>query len=196
MTKLARGIFAALLAALIALLAPCLAFADEAPEASESASASEQDEGAEDAPAIASMTTAEYVFDTMRKTAMPIVWLNRDTLFQRWYEWESVENQDFESANEDGSLSEWQEDWYISHDWSDYGIAIANLEPGDVVVVDGRVILMLGRDLWPSGVINWDVYDVVGWDKVVFQTCFGDESVWIAYGIPIYPTEELLAAYR
>ena len=69
------------------------------------------------------------------------------------------------------------------------------LEPGDAVTVNGRTILILGREIWPAGSINWDIYDAIGWDKVVFQTCFGDDEIWIAYGIPVHPSEEFLAAH-
>ena len=49
---------------------------------------------------------------------------------------------------------------------------------------------------WPSGSINWDIYDAIGWDKVVFQTCLGDSAIWISYGVPVHPTPEFLAAHQ
>lgn len=131
----------------------------------------------------------------IRAVAAPIAGLDKNTLFQRQYDWEAVENLNFDSANEDGSLSEWQEDWFISHDWSDYGYVIANLEPGDAVTVNGETILILGREEWPKGSINWDIYDAIGWDKTVFQTCLGDYAIWIAYGLPVYPTPEFLESH-
>ena len=142
-------------------------------------------------PAFASETSD--LLSWVQQTAAAVANVGEENLFKRHYYWDAVENLDFESANEDGSLSEWQQDWYISHDWSDYGIAIANLEPGDAVTVNGSTVLILGRDAWPAGSINWDIFDAIGWDKTVFQTCLGDEAIWIAYGIPVNPTEEFLA---
>ena len=170
-------------------LVPAPAFAEDgAPSAASDEPAAVEQLGE------SSTSSLRNVYDRFCQVAWPILSIDRDALFKRHYEWVAVENVNFDSANEDGSLSEWQTDWFISHDWSDYGIAIANLEPGDVVTVNGKTILVLGRQLWPSGSINWDIYDQIGWDKVVFQTCLGDESVWIAYGVPVYPTPEFLAS--
>jgi len=135
------------------------------------------------------------IFRLVHDAVTPITRIDKDALFRSQYIWEAVDTVNLDSANEDGSLSEWQTDWYISHDWSDYGYVIARLEPGDAVTVNGRTILILGREIWPAGSINWDIYDAIGWDKVVFQTCLGDEEIWIAYGIPVNPTEEFLAAH-
>ena len=134
-------------------------------------------------------------FDAVHQVADPILSIDKDALFQRQFDWEAVENENFETANEDGSLSEWQTDWFISHDWSDYGAVIATLNPGDAVTVNGETILILGREEWPSGSINWDIYDAIGWDKTVFQTCLGDSAIWIAYGVPVHPTPEFLAEH-
>ena len=135
----------------------------------------------------------QQIYNEIYNVVTPIAGLDKNLLFKRQYDWVAVENLNFDSANEDGSLSEWQTDWFISHDWSDYGHVIAGLEPGDAVTVNGVTTLILGREEWPSGVINWDVYDAIGWDKTVFQTCLGDTAIWIAYGLHVYPTPAFLA---
>lgn len=176
------------------------AYADEALPAGEEGAASgaaanvagEGESEVAEVPMIPALTP----FETIDRVAHSVLSINKDALFQRQFDWEAVETVNFDSANEDGSLSEWQVDWYISHDWSDYGAVIASLEPGDAVTVNGRTVLILGREEWPTGSINWDIYDAIGWDKVVFQTCLGDYAIWIAYGIPVHPTPEFLAEHQ
>lgn len=136
------------------------------------------------------------VFAAFHRVADPVLAINKDDLFRRQFDWVAVENVNFDSANEDGSLSEWQANWFISHDWSDYGAVIATLNAGDAVTVNGQTVLILGRSEWPSGSINWDIYDVIGWDKIVFQTCLGDSAIWIAYGLPVHPTPDFLAEHQ
>ena len=135
-------------------------------------------------------------FQMVASRVAEIAEVDEADLFKRHFEWVAVENLDFESANEDGSLSVWQPGWYIAHDWSDYGMAIADLEPGDAVTVNGDTILILGKKQWlQDAYTNWDIYDVIGWDKYVFQTCLGDEALWIVYGVLVHPTPEFLAQH-
>ena len=200
-----RRIFSILTAICVAcalFVAPALAD-DEQPEgapAGESAAQAEGQEGGAQSEGLGEPEGAEAVpqedpIVAVGKAVMPIVSIDKEALFARQFDWIAVENLNFESANEDGSLSEWQTDWFISHDWSDYGHVISILRPGDAVTVNGRTILILGRDMWSNEVYNWDVYDVIGWDKVVFQTCYGDNDIWISYGIPVYPTPDFLASH-
>ena len=163
---------------------PGLAFADE--EAPAEASA-ESEQAAPEAP-----DPMRIVADKVRE----ITSINPEDMFARHYDWVAVENQDFTKANEDGTLSVWQDGWYIAHDWSDYGYAIADLQPGDAVTVNGQTTLITGKSRWAADTYtNWDIYDVIGWDKYVFQTCLGDDEIWIVYGFDVHPTPEFLAEH-
>ena len=163
---------------------PGLAFADEEEPAEASA---ESEQAAPEAP-----DPMRVVADKVRE----ITSINPEDMFARHYDWVAVENQDFTKANEDGTLSVWQDGWYIAHDWSDYGYAIADLQPGDAVTVNGQTTLITGKSRWAADTYtNWDIYDVIGWDKYVFQTCLGDDEIWIVYGFDVHPTPEFLAQH-
>ena len=200
MNRRLLGISFAFLTALAMLATPAVAVETQQPEASADDEGVEYVEEAEgdDRAGDAGETDAPPPVDPVQMVSdavMPIVSIDKEALFARQFNWEAVENLNFDSANEDGSLSEWQTDWFISHDWSDYGHVIADLQPGDAITVNGRTILILGRDEWSNSVYNWDVYDAVGWDKIIFQTCYGDYDIWIAYGIPVNPTAGFLASH-
>ena len=100
-----------------------------------------------------------------------------------YYEFESVYQEVDDSANEDGSLGWWQARWYTAHDWSDIGGQIADMRPGDVVVIDGYPITVQGKFLWPQESTYMEIARRTGWDATILQTCVGDdENIWIVYG--------------
>ena len=76
-------------------------------------------------------------------------------------------------ANWDGTLSEFVEDYYVAHDWSDYGAAIAS-EPdyvefdGDWYALDGSRYGEAGDDL--AGMCSWANAE----GRIAFQTCTGE----------------------
>ena len=188
-TRSSAAITAWLIAVLLVVItsAPIAAFADEG-EAAEAAEASAENEQ----PAPEPPDPMRVVADKVRE----ITSINPEDMFARHYDWVAVENQDFTKANEDGTLSVWQDGWYIAHDWSDYGYAIADLQPGDAVTVNGQTTLITGKSRWKAETYtNWDIYDVIGWDKYVFQTCLGDDEIWIVYGFDVHPTPEFLAQH-
>lgn len=74
-------------------------------------------------------------------------------------------------APEDGSLSEWAPHYYIAHSYGPYGEAILQLEPGDVVTVNGTEVTVQGAVDMRKSCTYQEVMSAVGWDATVFQTC-------------------------
>ena len=100
-----------------------------------------------------------------------------------YYEFESVDQVEDDNANEDGSLGWWQARWFTAHDWSDIGKQIADMRPGDVVVIDGYPITVQGKFLWPQESTYMEIARRTGWDATILQTCVGDDkNIWIVYG--------------
>ncbi len=74
-------------------------------------------------------------------------------------------------APEDGSLSEWAPHYYIAHSYGPYGEAILQLEPGDIVTVNGNEVTVQGSVELNKSCSYQEVMDTVGWEVTVFQTC-------------------------
>ncbi len=88
-----------------------------------------------------------------------------------------------EDARNDGSLTEWYDNYYITHDWSDIGQQILSLIPGDHVVVNGRELRIEGIFNYPKDSYYDEIIHLVGSNKVVLQTCYPDsEYNRIVYG--------------
>ena len=78
-------------------------------------------------------------------------------------------------ANWDGTLSEFMEDCYVAHDWSDYGAAIAS-KP-DYVELDGGWYALDGSRY---GEVGDDLTEMRSWanaeGRIAFQTCTGEDD--------------------
>lgn len=80
-----------------------------------------------------------------------------------------------------GGIIEWEPNYYASH-WYDEGGLFYEFDPGTVVHIDGKTIII-------EGCVYGDYYDDyiedtknrVGWDKVCFQTCLGNGSEIVIY---------------
>lgn len=80
-------------------------------------------------------------------------------------------------ANDDGSLTEWEHDYFITHDWSEIGQQILCMSPDDHVVVNDRHFVVEDVFNYPKDSFLEEVREVVGPQKVVFQTCYPDSDV-------------------
>ena len=88
-----------------------------------------------------------------------------------------------EDAAADGALTEWADDYYITHDWSDYGQEILSMQPGDVASVNGRSVTIDRVFNYPKNSFYEEIRHLAGEDTVVFQTCYPDSDYnRIAYG--------------
>lgn len=86
-------------------------------------------------------------------------------------------------AREDGSLTEWADNYYITHEWSPIGQQILSFVPGDTVTVNGRTVKIQRILNYPKESFSDEILELSGPDAVVFQTCYpnSDENR-IAFG--------------
>ncbi len=86
-------------------------------------------------------------------------------------------------ARADGSLTEWDNNYFITHEWSPIGQQILSLIPGDVVTVNGMDVQIEGIFNYPKDSVYNEITMITGDDSVVFQTCYPDSNYnRIAYG--------------
>lgn len=85
--------------------------------------------------------------------------------------WDAYENHLAEEADPDGRITEWQNHYYITHDWSEYGQQILTIIPGDQVVINGRTMQVYNMFDYPKSSYSDEIWALVGADSVVIQTC-------------------------
>lgn len=85
-------------------------------------------------------------------------------------------------AHDGGAMAEWQPGYYVAHDWSSAGKAILAMRPGDVVYVDGRRLVVAGVTKFREDEYVENIRDVLGYDCVIFQTCYPGSYNRIVYG--------------
>lgn len=97
--------------------------------------------------------------------------------------WTAPEDFEAEEANNDGLITQWDEDYFITHDWSEYGQQIRVMVPGDTVEINGRQITVRGLFDYPKEAYLGEIREVVGWDCLVMQTCEPESDLnRIVYG--------------
>ncbi len=86
-------------------------------------------------------------------------------------------------ARDDGSLTEWDVHYYITHDWSEYGKQILSMTIGDSVSVNDMTVQVEGVFEYPKDSYYNEVMEVTGKDAIVFQTCVpNSDTNRIVYG--------------
>ena len=99
--------------------------------------------------------------------------------------WDAREEYGTADAAEDGSLTEWAWQYFITHDWSDYGQQILTMEPQDIVTINGLTFEVEDAFDYPKDGYLEEVRDIVGEDVVVIQTCEPSSTLnRIVYGRP------------
>jgi len=80
---------------------------------------------------------------------------------------------DFATADAaaDGSLTEWADDYFITHDWSPIGSQILTMMPGDVVFVNDLAFVVEEAFEYPKASYLNEVRAVCGEDTIILQTC-------------------------
>lgn len=97
--------------------------------------------------------------------------------------WSAEKDLNADAAASSGAITEWQEFYYVTHDWSTYGMSILSFVPGDRVEINGRAVEVLGVFDYPKDAYSDEIWMIVGFDAVVFQTCEPDSDLnRIAYG--------------
>lgn len=94
-------------------------------------------------------------------------------------EWTSVPSWGSAAAPHYDALGKWDSNYYIAHNWTSYGEVILNMQPGEVVRVDGQLLVATKAEVFGSGTDYETVRDWCGWDAWCLQTCYGDNHVRI-----------------
>ena len=88
-----------------------------------------------------------------------------------------------DEAPSDGSIAQWSDAYYVTHNWSEYGKQILLMIPGDRVTVGSVSIQVDGVFDYPDDGRLGQILCVVGDDAVVLQTCdVGIDLTRIVYG--------------
>lgn len=95
--------------------------------------------------------------------------VNRDpVLFSAWVAYEDLGAPE---ADPNGLLTLWDDDYYVTHTWSYYGVRILTMVPGDNVEINDRVIEVQGVFDYPKQAYNDELRALLGTDVVIIQTC-------------------------
>lgn len=86
--------------------------------------------------------------------------------------WTAAKEYGTTDANDDGSLTEWADDYYITHDWSEIGQQILGLVPGDVVTINGRQARVTEVFNYPKDSYYDEIMQLSGKKGIVLQTCY------------------------
>lgn len=106
--------------------------------------------------------------------------------------WEAAWDPTITKAMDDGSLTEWEHRYYVTHNWSSYGQAILSMQPGDEVVVNGITVHIKGLFDYPKSSYYNEVAALIDdalpsmRDAAAFQTCVPDSD----YNRIVYGTVE------
>lgn len=105
---------------------------------------------------------------------VPIEYTVREPIaFGPWYAEKDYSTKD---ARDDGSITEWADNYYITHDWSNYGQQILSFIPGDTVTINDRTVRVDGLFNYPKASFYEEVVAITGSECVVFQTCYPDSE--------------------
>ena len=97
--------------------------------------------------------------------------------------WTAIDDFEATEASNEGLLTQWDEDYYITHDWSEYGQQIRTMVPGDTVEINGRRIVIEGLFDYPKEAYLGEIREFLGWDYLVMQTCEPESDLnRIVYG--------------
>lgn len=114
-------------------------------------------------------------FDAYAKSrALPVVPNEREAI--AFGPWTAEKDYGATDARADGSLTEWADNYYITHSWSEYGQQILTMQPGDSVLVNGRHITVEGAFDYPKAGFYNEIMQVTGQDALVLQTCFPNSN--------------------
>jgi len=95
------------------------------------------------------------------------------------YVWNSVESFLTNEAPNYDAIGFWFYHHYIAHSWTSYGQAILALEEGDVLSIDGHMLRVDSFYYGPKGQKAHEVYDIVGRDAWMLQTCYGADAFMV-----------------
>lgn len=90
---------------------------------------------------------------------------------QHFSGWVAYEDLFATDADPNGKLTLWEDEYYITHDWSPYGQQILAIIPGDTVEINGRTLHVQGVFCYPKEAYDDELRALLGFDTVILQTC-------------------------
>ena len=85
--------------------------------------------------------------------------------------WEAAIDHEAVEADPNGGITQWDNGYYVTHDWSVYGQQILTMMPGDVVTINGLDVQVVDIYDYPKEAYLSEVLVKAGEGAVVFQTC-------------------------
>lgn len=97
--------------------------------------------------------------------------------------WLAYDDFDAPEADPTGRLTQWHPDYYITHDWSQYGQQILTVAPGDLILINGKAMDVTRTFDYPKDSFSDEVRILVG-PGVILQTCEPDMNLnRIVFGV-------------
>lgn len=90
---------------------------------------------------------------------------------QSYGPWNAVKDYEAVEASNEGLLTEWDDEYFITHDWSEYGQQIRTMVPGDTVTINGRQITVKDVFDYPKDAYLGEIRELIGSDSLIMQTC-------------------------
>ncbi len=86
-------------------------------------------------------------------------------------------------ARADGSITEWADHYYITHDWSEFGQQILGMRPGDRVTINGTTMVVQGILDYPKDSFYEEITRIADNATLILQTCIpGEDYNRIVFG--------------
>lgn len=85
--------------------------------------------------------------------------------------WRAKRDYGAAEAKDDGSLTEWADQYYITHYWSEYGQHIRSMVPGDSVTINGTSAIVTRVCDYPRESVYEEVGTLADGATIILQTC-------------------------
>lgn len=85
--------------------------------------------------------------------------------------WESHVDEELTEAPADGSIAEWRDGYYITHNWSEAGLVMLEMSLGDTLELNDSTYEVVWVFNYPKAAYYEEMRWIVGRDVSVLQTC-------------------------
>ena len=132
---------------------------------------------------VGTRTYQRALYEYARQRVVPLSYTAHEVmLFDGWTAYDDLAGTE---ASPDGLLTQWAEDYYVTHDWSAYGQQILTMVPGDQVVINGRLIEVTNIFDYPKDAYLDELRAIVDARYVILQTCEPNSDLnRIVVGLP------------
>lgn len=123
------------------------------------------------------------LYEYARSRVVPLSYTSHETML--FDGWKAYDDLGATEANPDGLLTQWDEGYYVTHEWSTYGKQILTMVPGDQVIINGRLIDVVDFFDYPKDAYVDELRSLVDMRFVILQTCEPDSDLnRIVVGLP------------